>query len=398
MKSIKNLYILLFFLGQLLFFTDIIIAQDAAIDRASLSPSQRDFMLLMETINSQPPSQRDYSACIDLMEAFCLKYPVTSSARAVLHNAKIWLDNKLISEREYQRINKIMKNADPQFDEMQKIKKELEIAREKHDISSLKSILVKLESIIEKYPDTQSAYNAMTAVPSIYFEIGDYNKHQEWTKRFIDKYPKEKTDQSGNDHKIFSLQLQDANQTGNRIDVDSGIEKYKKIITDYENNPQYALLAISDMFSLALAKKRPDIVISMGENVLNKYIRYKDDDTYILIKAYIGDAYIQKKEYDKAKNIFQEIKTNYPNNQRVISASIMIKYIEELKANVRGERRIYSKDELNYSNENNVDKNTDKNTKDKNEIPILKIISIITGLIILILVIYFSFRTKRLKN
>ncbi len=294
----------------------------------------------MRDIGAQSPENRDYAAAIDRMVEFCRKYTASTSARAVRRNAEIWFEEKLISRSEVDRVRRVFDEADPAAEEMKEIKPRLEAAFASTDIEALKSIAERLEAIRQEYPGTQSCYDAMSALPSIYARVGDHARARQATDRFLDAYPAESTDQNGNEHRQFMLELQGAIRTANWESLEQGLEDLAGMQSRYGDKAEFGMRIVANAISLALNGNRTDDVIDMGEEALEQYSQLRDSDRYIVVKAKVGEAYIRKKEYEKARKIYHEIQSQYPGSVRSDSAQVMLDQIDELVAIDRGEHRI----------------------------------------------------------
>lgn len=120
-----------------------------------------------------------------------------------------------------------------------------------NDIKPLNTIETQLEEIADQSPNSQSGYDAMTALPEIYRITGENKKSRYWIDRFLTCYPKNMTDQSGFDGRRFDMVFKDALQNGLSGNIESCLDELEKLFDDYEDEPDHAVCILTNLFTFA---------------------------------------------------------------------------------------------------------------------------------------------------
>ncbi|MDR1477822.1 MAG: hypothetical protein LBJ00_02655 [Planctomycetaceae bacterium] len=318
----------------------------------SIPPARREFEELnRKIVDSISGESKDYKSAYGLMVEFCRKYPATTSARFVAHNASMWEEAGFITKEEFAVIAGLLQEADPAGQEMNKIKPELEKAMMSNDKNSLVGIADQLEEIIRGFPNTQSSYNAASALPDIYRAIGEIEKSIAAGESFLKNYPVDKTDQSGHENRTVGILLNRATyakqsekpemveQLLDLIEKDIArgsryIEVARLIMRIMENN-----VMPRELEERVIAKLTKDYDVSV---IKGNFPRHPNGEFQAAEPPYRTQEWVadycrwKYKDYVKAKEIYNKLQKDFPDEKSITQRYNQIIQEEQERKKKRG--------------------------------------------------------------
>jgi tetratricopeptide (TPR) repeat protein len=385
---VSYLFVMVCFAMQLLLVAD-------ETELKNLPPSKREFVELNKKISELVSGEKkDYKSAFTLMVEFCKKYPASTSARFAANNASIWRTSGFITKDEFAVIVDIMQKADPAKKEMDKIKTQLEKAMSSSDTRTLKEIADQLENIVQKFPNTQSSYNAASALPHIYKQVGETEKSKIAGELFLKKYPPEKTDQSGYMDRTVDILIEQANSN-------EPSEAIKQMLDILERHDIKSIRYFEIARSLLALVQHNVVPKELEERVIAKLSKDYDDRANVhdlqyepyKIKGMIADFYIGKhKNYTKAKEMYEQLQKDFPNVESITKKYNLIVQEEENRKKER-EQGLKNPKLVEEFKEEVVDTSVTNN----NSLNLVRGILITIGLVLLICAVISGLRHKKIK-
>lgn len=306
------------------------VAQPASTANLKL-PSEMEFDALMSRIGPIASEQRDYEGIAEELYEIMRKYPNSPGASLAVSTLRGWVNEGLVTDSEAQAV---YDESAVQGESTAEVGALLDYFQGRTVTSNRQATQENLDSlfqIAERDAGTLSGYLASASLVTIHRQLGNNAAAFEALERFFSSYPMGQNDYVVAESLERDLVFLDAELAALIEGPEEGYLRYEEIATSFAGIKIYDLIALWSAGEVAMEAGLNDEAIAAFEELSRRYA-YTDDSRVIVAKFKVAEAYLHKREFQKARDIFASLKLEFRDTGYEKEAGDWLKFVAEVEA------------------------------------------------------------------